>query len=118
MKRLKRFARTTGRGYNFITQAMGWAWNMEYKGEQTMSDNKNENVVIAFYQTADAAEAAVEALKSWDKASDAVKFGAVGTLVATPDGRSRRTSATKPARALRSARSLASSPEYSPAAPR
>ncbi len=52
-----------------------------------MSDNKNENVVIAFYATADAAEAAVEALKSWDKASDEVKLGAVGTLVATPDGK-------------------------------
>ena len=54
-----------------------------------MSDNKNENVVIAFYATAEAAEAAVETLKSWDKASDDVKLGAIGTMVVTPDGRIR-----------------------------
>ena len=52
-----------------------------------MSDNKNENVVIAFYATAEAAEAAVETLKSWDKASDDVKLGAIGTMVVTPDGK-------------------------------
>ena len=51
-----------------------------------MSDNKNENVVIAFYATAEAAEAAVETLKSWDKASDDVKLGAIGTMVVTPEG--------------------------------
>ena len=52
-----------------------------------MSDNKNEHVVVAFYPTIDAAESAAEALQFMDKASDAYEFGAVGTLVATPDGK-------------------------------
>ncbi len=52
-----------------------------------MSDNKNDHVVVAFYDSGEAADAAVEALKAWDKASDDVKLGAVGVLVATPEGK-------------------------------
>jgi len=52
-----------------------------------MSENKNENVVIAFYASEEAAETTVDYLKTWDKASDDIKLGAVGIMVATPDGK-------------------------------
>ena len=52
-----------------------------------MSENKNDNVVVAFFASAEAAEIAAEYLQNWDKASDDIKLGAVGTMVATPDGK-------------------------------
>lgn len=42
--------------------------------------NKNENVVVAIFEDRAAAEAAIERLKKWDKASDDVKLGAIGLL--------------------------------------
>lgn len=45
-----------------------------------MADNKNDQVVIALFPDAQAAEQAVDALKRWDDASDDVKLGAIGTL--------------------------------------
>lgn len=50
-----------------------------------MAENKNENVVIAFFQNEDAAQAAIETLKSWDEADDDVKLGAIGTIVKQGD---------------------------------
>ena len=52
-----------------------------------MSENKNDHVVIAFFASEEAAEAAVQSLKDWDKASEDVKLGAVGIMAATPDGK-------------------------------
>lgn len=52
-----------------------------------MSENKNDHVVVAFYDSAEAADRAAESLKAWDKASDDIKLGAVGVLVATPEGK-------------------------------
>lgn len=52
-----------------------------------MSENKNDHVVIAFYASAEAADAAVQSLQTWDEASADVKLGAVGTMAATPDGK-------------------------------
>lgn len=51
-----------------------------------MSDNKNDQVLVALFSNVDAADTAVEALKQWDKANDDIKLGAVGTLIATPEG--------------------------------
>jgi hypothetical protein len=52
-----------------------------------MSENKNENVVIAFFASEEAAATTVDYLKTWDKASDDIKLGAVGIMVATPEGK-------------------------------
>jgi hypothetical protein len=52
-----------------------------------MSENKNDNVVVAFFASEEAAEMAAGYLQNWDKASDDIKLGAVGTMVATPDGK-------------------------------
>lgn len=52
-----------------------------------MAENKNDHVVIAFYDSAEAAEAAAQSLQAWDKASEDVKLGAVGTMAATPEGK-------------------------------
>ncbi len=51
-----------------------------------MSENKNDQVIVAMFPNADAADQAVEALKVWDKADEDVKLGAVGTLVIGEDG--------------------------------
>jgi hypothetical protein len=45
-----------------------------------MSDNKNEQVIVAFFNNKSAADNAVSALQAWDKASDEIKLGAVGTI--------------------------------------
>jgi hypothetical protein len=45
-----------------------------------MAENKNQHVVVAFFDSEPAAEAAVEALKRWDKAGDEIKLGAIGTI--------------------------------------
>ena len=49
-----------------------------------MSKDKNEQVVIAMFDSEAAANSAVEAMKSWDKANDDIKLGSVGTI--TKDG--------------------------------
>ena len=50
-----------------------------------MSNNKNDHVVIAIFGSEDAAKKAAEALKNWDKASDDIKLGAIGTLAKDGD---------------------------------
>lgn len=52
-----------------------------------MSDNKNANVVIATFANEQAAKDAVDAIKTWDKANDDVKLGAVGTITRDEDGK-------------------------------
>jgi hypothetical protein len=52
-----------------------------------MSENKNDHVVVALFASAEAAETAAEYLQNWDKASDDIKLGAVGIMVATPEGK-------------------------------
>jgi hypothetical protein len=46
-----------------------------------MSDNKNEQVIVAFFDSKTAADAAINDLQAWDKANDEIKLGALGTLV-------------------------------------
>lgn len=43
--------------------------------------NKNTQVIIAYFDGADKADAAANQLKDWDKANDAVKLGGIGILV-------------------------------------
>ncbi len=45
-----------------------------------MSDNKNDNVVVALFDTQYAADQAVEALKSLDRVRDEIELGAVGMI--------------------------------------
>ncbi len=45
-----------------------------------MSD-KNNQVIIAYFPSADKADSAANQLKEWDKANDAVKLGGVGIMV-------------------------------------
>ena len=50
-----------------------------------MSDNKNENVVVAIFPNQVAADQAIDGLKSWDQASADIKLGAIGTIVKEGD---------------------------------
>lgn len=50
-----------------------------------MAQNKNDQVVIAFFPSVEDAERAVDTLKMWDDASNDVKLGAVGTIVKEGD---------------------------------
>lgn len=45
-----------------------------------MSDNKNAQVIVAFFNSKGAADAAVRELQAWDKANEEIKLGAVGTI--------------------------------------
>lgn len=51
-----------------------------------MSDNKNENVVIAFFDNEIMADDAVDMLKTWDKANREIQLGAIG-LITKEDGK-------------------------------
>jgi uncharacterized membrane protein len=49
--------------------------------------DKSKHLVIAYYDSEAAADKAVEALKSWDKATEDIKLGAIGVLVKDKDGK-------------------------------
>ena len=49
--------------------------------------NKNKQLVLAIFGTEEDADAAVTAVKSWDKASKDVKLGAIGILVKDDEGK-------------------------------
>lgn len=63
-------------------------------------ENENQDVVVAFFAGAPAADAAIEQLKSWDKADEEVKLGNIGIIskdgdrVKTQSGRKTGTGAT------------------------
>jgi hypothetical protein len=48
--------------------------------------NKNDRLVVAYYSNKVAAEAAVEGIKSWDKADDDVKLGAIAVMTLNDKG--------------------------------
>jgi uncharacterized membrane protein len=52
-----------------------------------MSDNKNENLVIAVFESEDMATGAVQALKDWDKANEDIKLGAMSVLTKNEKGK-------------------------------
>jgi hypothetical protein len=45
-----------------------------------MAENKNNNVVVAFFKDEARAQSAIDTLKTWDDADDEVKLGAIGTI--------------------------------------
>jgi len=45
-----------------------------------MAENKNNNVVVAFFKDEASAQSAIESLKAWDEADDDIKLGAIGTI--------------------------------------
>jgi uncharacterized membrane protein len=47
----------------------------------------NKQLILAFFDNEAAADSAVEALKSWDKATDSIKLGAIGILVKDENGK-------------------------------
>jgi uncharacterized membrane protein/predicted flap endonuclease-1-like 5' DNA nuclease len=47
-------------------------------------DNKNDHLVIAYYVGYEAAKAAADDLKDWDKANDDIRLGAIGILTINP----------------------------------
>jgi uncharacterized membrane protein len=51
-----------------------------------MSSNQTE-LIIAYFNNVDEADKAAKALKSWDKANDDVKLGAIGVLHQTDNGK-------------------------------
>jgi hypothetical protein len=54
-----------------------------YQGRSHMADNQ---VILAVFADEAAADAAVESLKAWDKASDEVKLTSIGVLVLDDKG--------------------------------
>ena len=51
-----------------------------------MSEDLNEQIVVAFFADADAADGAAASLQAWDEANDDIKLGALGRLVVS-DGK-------------------------------
>jgi uncharacterized membrane protein len=47
---------------------------------------ENKQLIIAFFESEDAADEAVDEIKQWDKASKEVKLGAIGILVKDEKG--------------------------------
>jgi len=52
-----------------------------------MTDQPQQHLILAFYDKEEDADRAAEALQAFDKASEEVKYGAIGVLVKGPDGR-------------------------------
>lgn len=53
-----------------------------------MSDqNLNTQVIVAFFETGDAADSAAKTLMSWDKANDDIKLGTMGRLSVSDKGK-------------------------------
>jgi uncharacterized membrane protein len=52
-----------------------------------MADQPQLHLILAFFDKEEDADRAAEALQAFDKASEEVKYGAIGVLVKGPDGR-------------------------------
>lgn len=50
-----------------------------------MTENKNDHVVIAVFDSEDFANYGIDLLKKWDNANDEVKLGAIGTITKKGD---------------------------------
>ena len=48
--------------------------------------NKNRNLIIAYFPSADEAQKAADSLRSWDKATDDVKLGGIGIITEDEEG--------------------------------
>ena len=52
-----------------------------------MSEDLNEQVIVAFFESAEKADAAADALINWDKANDDIKLGTVGRITHGDEGK-------------------------------
>jgi uncharacterized membrane protein len=52
-----------------------------------MAENKNDHLVVAYYDSKDQAEQAANSLKGWDKANEDIKLGAVAVVSKNDKGK-------------------------------
>jgi uncharacterized membrane protein len=52
-----------------------------------MADNKNDHLVVAYFDTKAQAEQAADSLKNWDKANDDIKLGAIAVVSKNEQGK-------------------------------
>ena len=52
-----------------------------------MADNKNDHLVVAYFDSKAQAEQAAESLKNWDKANDDIKLGAMAVVSKNEKGK-------------------------------
>jgi uncharacterized membrane protein len=52
-----------------------------------MAENKNDHLVVAYFDGKDQAEQAAESLKNWDKANDDIKLGAIAVVSKNDKGK-------------------------------
>jgi uncharacterized membrane protein len=52
-----------------------------------VADNKNDQLIVAYFDSKDQAEQAADALKGWDKASEDIKLGALAVVSKNEKGK-------------------------------
>jgi uncharacterized membrane protein len=52
-----------------------------------VADNKNDHLVVAYFDSKDQAEQAADSLKNWDKASEDIKLGALAVVSKNDKGK-------------------------------
>jgi uncharacterized membrane protein len=52
-----------------------------------MADNKNDHLVVAYFDSKEQAEQAADSLKGWDKANDDIKLGAIAVVSKNDKGK-------------------------------
>jgi uncharacterized membrane protein len=52
-----------------------------------MAENKNDHLVVAYFDSKDQAEQAAESLKNWDKANEDIKLGATAVVSKNAQGK-------------------------------
>jgi len=52
-----------------------------------VADNKNDHLVVAYFDSKDQAEQAADSLKNWDKANDDIKLGAIAVVSKNDQGK-------------------------------
>ena len=52
-----------------------------------MAENKNDHLVVAYFDSKDQAEQAAESLKNWDKANEDIKLGAMAVVSKNEKGK-------------------------------
>jgi uncharacterized membrane protein len=55
--------------------------------ETIVADNKNDQLVVAYFDSKDQAEQAADSLKNWDKASEDIKLGALAVVSKNEKGK-------------------------------
>ncbi len=55
--------------------------------ETIVADNKNDQLVVAYFDSKDQAEQAADSLKGWDKASEDIKLGALAVVSKNEKGK-------------------------------